>query len=215
VKHDADALIRALPDPVVAELAAHGEVVSFRKNAVVLNEEEHADTVYIVLAGRLKVYVSDVDGHAMVIGTCAPGDLLGEMSLDGGPRSASAVTLEPTVCAMVTRDELRTAIAANPEIAFHLLSCLIARARMAIGNVRSLALLDGYGRIARTLLALARPVGGVLKIAEPMTQQEFGERAGVSRDLVNRVFRELAAGGYIVQHDDRTIDLLRPLPKRW
>jgi CRP/FNR family cyclic AMP-dependent transcriptional regulator len=215
MKPDPAELIRALPNPLVAELAAQGQAVSFRKNARVLNEEEQADTIYVVLSGRLKVFVSDVEGHAMVIGTCGAGDLLGEMSLDGGPRSASAVTLEPTVCAMVTRAQLRTAIGANPEIAFHLLGCLIARARMAIGNVRSLALLDGYGRIARLLLTLARPVEGTLRVTEPMTQQEFGERAGVSRDMVNRVFGDLASGGYIAMNGDRSIDILRSLPKHW
>jgi CRP/FNR family cyclic AMP-dependent transcriptional regulator len=214
-KKDPAELIRALPNPAVADLATHGEAVSFRKNAVILNEEEHADYIYILLSGRAKVYVSDLDGHSMVIGTCEPGDLLGEMSLDGGPRSASAMTLEPTVCAVVTRAQLHGAIAANPEIAFHLLGCLIKRARMAIGNVRSLALLDGYGRIARLLLTLARPVNGALRITEAMTQREFGDRAGVSRDMVNRVFRDLAAGGYIALNDDRSIDILRTLPKRW
>jgi CRP/FNR family cyclic AMP-dependent transcriptional regulator len=190
-------------------------VVSFRKNAVVVNEEEKSDSIYILLSGRAKVYVSDLEGHSMVLGICTAGDLLGEMSLDGGPRSASAVTLEPTVCAVVRREQLRAAIAANPEIAFHLLGCLIARARIAIGNVRSLALLDGYGRIARLLLTLAQPVEGKLRVVEPLTQQEFGERAGVSRDMVNRVFRDLAAGGYITQHEDRIIDIHRALPKRW
>ncbi len=215
MKPDPATLIRDLSHPVVAELAAQGDVVSFRKNAVILNEEERADSIYILLSGRAKVYVSDLDGRTMVIGTCEPGDLLGEMSLDGGPRSASAMTLEPTVCAVVTRAQLHDAIGANPEIAFHLLGCLIKRARMAIGNVRSLALLDGYGRIARLLLTLARPVDGKLRVTEPMTQQEFGDRAGVSRDMVNRVFRDLAEGGYIVLNDDRSIDLLRTLPKHW
>ncbi len=214
-KKDPAELIKALAHPVVAELAARGDVGSFRKNAVILNEEEHADSIYILLSGRAKVYVSDLDGHTMVIGTCEPGDLLGEMSLDGGPRSASAMTLEPTVCAVVSRTQLHDAIGANPDIAFHLLGCLIQRARMAIGNVRSLALLDGYGRIARLLLTLARPVDGKLRITEVMTQQEFGDRAGVSRDMVNRVFRDLTEGGYIALNDDRSVDILRTLPKRW
>lgn len=215
MKTDPADLIRALPNPLVAELAAQGQVVSFPKNAIVLNEAEYADSVYVVLAGQIKAYVSDLDGKAMVIGLCGPGDLLGEMALDGGPRSASAVTLEPAVCAVIAREQLRAAIAANPDIAFHLIGCLIARARMAIGNVRSLALLDGYGRIARLLLSLARPTEGVFKVVEPMTQQEFGDRAGVSRDMVNRVFRDLAAGGYITQNDDRTIVLHRALPPHW
>jgi CRP/FNR family cyclic AMP-dependent transcriptional regulator len=215
----AEALIAALESPVVRDLAARGEARAYPKNAVLLNEQDVGESVYVVLSGRVKVYVSDLDGHEMVIGTCGPGDLLGEMSLDGGPRSASAMTLEPTVCSIVSRTQLAESIARNPDIAFHLIGNLIGRAREAIGHVKGLALLDAYGRIVRLMLAMARPrpggAAGELFVAERLTQQEFGDRAGTSRDMVGRVLKDLATGGYVTLNDDRTIVIHRRPPPRW
>lgn len=210
-----DPRIENLSNSAVRLLASLGEVRAYPRNAILLNEEEVADTVYVVLSGRARVYVSDADGHEMVLGICGPGDLLGEMSLDGGARSASAITLEASSCAVVTRAQLRKAIEQDAEVAFHLVTLLIGRARMAIGNVKALALLDAYGRIVQTLNRMAQPRGRERVVTEALTQQEFGERAGASRDMVNRIFKDLVAGGYITVNDDRTIVIHRPPPTRW
>lgn len=215
MSHDAVTLVQSLPQPAARLLAAQGEVRSYPRNAVLLNEQDAGDSVYVVLAGRVRVYVSDVDGREMVLGECRAGDLLGEMALDGGARAASAVTLEPTACAVVTRAQLRAAIQQDPEVAFFVMTVLIGRARMAIGNVKSLALLDAYGRIVRALYAMAKPEGDGLVVRESLTQQEFGDRAGTSRDMVNRIFKDLVAGGYIRVNDDRSIVILRKPPSRW
>ena len=69
------------------------------------------------------------------------------------------MTLEPTCCSVVTRDELRSAIGANPDIAMALIITLIDRARIATDNVKNLALMDVYGRVARLLLSLAKEEG--------------------------------------------------------
>jgi CRP/FNR family cyclic AMP-dependent transcriptional regulator len=210
-----DPRIEALANPAVRLLAARGEVRAYPRNAILLNEDDAGDTVHVVLAGRVRVYVSDTDGREMVLGVCEAGDLLGEMALDGGRRSASAITLEPCACSIVTREQLRGAIEQDADVAFHLISLLIARTRMAIGNVKGLALLDAYGRIVRTLNRLATRRDGRLVVTEALTQQEFGERAGTSRDMVNRIFKDLMAGGYISVHEDRSIEILRKLPSRW
>ncbi len=110
----------------------------------------------------------------MVLDIYGPGDYVGEMALDGRPRSASVMTLEPTTCSVVTRDELRNAISANPDIAMALISTLIDRARIATDNVKNLALMDVYGRVARLLLSLAkedrRPCRGIPRHDQPDLQ---------------------------------------------
>jgi CRP/FNR family transcriptional regulator, cyclic AMP receptor protein len=71
-------------------LAPHGAVRSFAKNAVVVNQGDETDSLYILLSGRVKAYVSEEDGREVVLSTVGVGDYFGEMVLDGGPRSASA-----------------------------------------------------------------------------------------------------------------------------
>ena len=83
----------------------------------------------------------------MTLALHGPGEYVGEMSLDGGPRSASVQAVEPTVCAVVTRETMLQHIAADPEFALALIVRLIRRARLATESARSMALLDVYSRL--------------------------------------------------------------------
>jgi CRP/FNR family cyclic AMP-dependent transcriptional regulator len=137
------------------------------------------------------------------------------MSLDGRPRSASVMAVEPTVCSALTREALRAAIVANPDLAMNLICTLIERARIATENVRSLALMDVYGRVARLLLSLAvEQPGGKMLVPERLTQQDIADRVGASRDMVSRIFKDLTTGGYVTVVD-RQITINRRPPARW
>lgn len=208
-------LIAAIGDPMVREIAARGQARSFPKNAVIINEGDRGDSVFVILSGRVKVYVSDNDGREMVLDMYTAGDYVGEMSLDGQPRSASVMTLEQTVCSVVTRDALRDAISKNPDIAMALIARLIDRARIATDNVKNLALMDVYGRVARLLLSLAKDQpDGKMVVPEKMTQQDIADRVGASRDMISRIFKDLTVGGY-VSVVDRVITINRKPPQRW
>src|SRR5205823_2141153 len=104
--------------------------------------------------------------------------------------------------------------AENPEFALHLICHLMRRTRRLTESVRSLALLDVYGRVAHVLLDLARDVDGRLVITERLTQQDIANRVGASREMVSRILRDLDRGGYIRQEEGRII-IDRPPPARW
>jgi CRP/FNR family cyclic AMP-dependent transcriptional regulator len=136
------------------------------------------------------------------------------MALDGGPRSASVITLEPTTCSIVTRDALRKHIAKDPDIAFEILAKVIRRARRATANIKNLALLDVYGRVTRLLDELAIDQDGVRMVAEKLTHQDIAERVGASREMVSRLLKDLTQGGYL-EVRERQIVLKKPLPPAW
>jgi CRP/FNR family cyclic AMP-dependent transcriptional regulator len=210
-----DARIEALADPLVRDLARGGQVRSMARNTVFIQEGETGDSLYVILSGRVKVFVADADGREMVLDFHGPGDCVGEMSLDGRPRSASVMAVEPTVCSALTREALRAAIVANPDLAMNLICTLIERARTATENVRSLALMDVYGRVARLLLSLAvEQPGGRMVVPERLTQQDIADRVGASRDMVSRIFKDLTTGGYVTVVD-RQITINRRPPARW
>ena len=127
----------------------------------------------------------------MILDMQGPGEYVGEMALDGKPRSASVMTLEPSTFAVVAREPIREAIRGNPDFALEMISKIIDRARIATSSVKDLALLDVYGRVARLLLNMAVERDGRLAIPEKLTQQEIAERVGASRDMVSRIFRDL------------------------
>jgi len=200
---------------VVRELAQRGQIRSLARNTVFINEGDQGDSLFVILSGRVKVFVADAEGREMVLDIHGPGDYVGEMALDGRPRAASVITMEPTVCSVLTRDALREAIAGNPDFAMNLICTLIERARIATENVRNLALMDVYGRVARLLLSLAvEQPDGKMVVPERLTQQDIADRVGASRDMVSRIFKDLTAGGYVTVVD-RQITINRKPPARW
>jgi CRP/FNR family cyclic AMP-dependent transcriptional regulator len=208
-------LIAAIADPMVRELANRGSVRSFPKNTVIINEGDRGESMFVILSGKVKVYVSDDDGREMILDIYGAGDYVGEMSLDGRPRSASVMTLEPTTCSVVTREALKDAVASSPDFAMKLIDTLIERARIATDNVKNLALMDVYGRVARLLLSLAKEQpDGKLVVPERMTQQDIADRVGASRDMISRIFKDLTIGGYVTVVD-RVITINRKPPARW
>lgn len=210
-----DSEIAAIADRLARTLAQRGAVRSFARGAVIIQEGDLGDGLFVVLSGRVKVYVSDEDGREMVLDHYGPGDYVGEMSLDGRPRSASVAALDPVRCSVVTRAALREAIVEDPDLAFALIGTLIDRARAATDNVKHLALMDVYGRVCRLLLSLGQPQpDGSMVVPERMTQQDIADRVGSSRDMISRVMKDLVFGGY-VSVADRIITIRRRPPKRW
>ena len=169
--------------------------------------------MFVVLSGRVKIFLSDSEGHEMILDMQGPGEYVGEMALDGKPRSASVMTMEPTAFSVVGRDPIREAIRHNPDFALDMISKIIDRARLATNSVKDLALLDVYGRVARLLLNMAVEHDGKLAIPEKLTQQEIAERVGASRDMVSRIFRDRTAAAISRSepHDHHHQEASRPL----
>lgn len=208
------AQLAAIGDAFVRELAALGRLRSYPKNTVFITEGDSSDSLFVVLSGKVKAFVSDAEGHELILNNQGPGDYVGEMALDGKPRSASVITLEPSTFSVVQREPLREAIRRNPDFALDMISKVIERAREATDNVKNLALLDVYGRVARLLLNMAVETDGKLRIPEKITQQEIAERVGASRDMVSRIFRDLTLGGYITV-ENRFVTINKKPPARW
>jgi len=203
-----------LREDVLKAIAASGVVRSYPKQTVLIAEGDVGDSLYIILAGRVKVYASSAAGREVVLNFHGAGEYVGEMSLDGAPRSASVITMEPTTCAIVNRAQFRDFLAANPDFAQHLIHTLIRRARTATENVKSLALSDVYGRLVRLLNALAVEHEGRQVVQERLTQQDIADRVGASRDMIGKLMKDLVGGGYLVV-EDRQITIVKKLPPGW
>ena len=203
-----------LAEVTLRAIASSGVVRNYPRNSILINEGDQGDSLYIVLSGRVKVYSSNQAGREVVIAFHGPGEYLGEMSLDGSPRSASVMTIEPTSCAIVTRTQFRDFILAHPDFALHLIEKLIQRVRHTTENVKSLALSDVYGRLVRLLNSLAVPQDDKLVVPEKLTQQDIAERVGASRDMISRLLKDLVSGGYLEIHE-KTITILKKPPPGW
>jgi CRP/FNR family cyclic AMP-dependent transcriptional regulator len=203
-----------LSEAEIQALAAHASKRSYPKRAVIINEGDAADALYIIVSGKVKVFAADAEGHEVLLRTQGSGEYFGEMMLDEGPRSASIMTLEPSTFLVVPKADLRHFLTINPAFAVRLIENLIHRVRALTASVKSLALMDVYGRVAGLLLELAETKGDHLIIADRLTQQDIANRVGASREMVSRILKDLSDGGYIAVQRDRII-LHRKLPTHW
>ena len=211
---DAEQLIAALESPALRELAARGRIQPYRKDVVMLQEGDHGDTLYVVLAGRVKVFATGADDREIVFDIHGPGEYVGEMALDGGPRSASVMTLEPSRFSVITTEQFKQFFAQHPDIGLELIKSLIHRVRALTKTVGNLGLLDVYGRVARLLLDLAVEENGSQVIKEHLTQQDMASRVGCSREMISRILKDLRVGGYIRMDGDHMIIAKKP-PSAW
>jgi CRP/FNR family cyclic AMP-dependent transcriptional regulator len=214
--------------PALRALAERGTPRRYRKGVVLIQEGDQGDTLYIVLSGRVRAYSEGDNEREITYGHYGPGEYVGEISLDGGPRSASVITVEPTTCVVIPRQTLLVHIGQYPEFAFELLAKVIRRARAATLTAKQLPLNDVYGRLRALLESLAVPVDegedggdgaespgeGVRLIAERLTQLDISHRVGCSREMISRLMKDLEQGGY-VRTDATGLQLLKPLPARW
>jgi len=204
-----------LTEAELCALSGHGAVKSFPKHAVIVSEGDETDSLFVIVSGRVKVFLADEGGKEIVLGTQGPGEYFGEMALDGGARSASIMTLEPSRFIVVPRRKVREFLRTQPEFSARLVEKLIRRTRALTASVKNLALMDVYGRVARLLLELAeQDEGGTLVIREKLTQRDVANRVGASREMVSRILTDLAAGGYISVKQKR-ITVHKAPPRHW
>jgi len=197
-------LFEGLAEADLRALAERTAARSFPKNAIVVNEGDRTDSLYLILSGKVKVYLGDESGKEVILDMKGPGQYFGEMVLDDKPRSATVMTIEPSQFAVLSRADFTAFLLKHPEVALQVIRNLIRVARGLNENVRSLAMLDVYGRVARALLELAVEKDGKLVI-EKLTQKDIANRVGASREMINRILRDLSQGGYVSIEGGRII----------
>ena len=201
--------------PALRTVAERGVERRYRRGTLLIQEGEPGGTLYFIVRGRLRAFTARDDGQEFTFGFYGPGETMGELSLDGGPRSASVIVEETAVCRIVTRQTLESCIAQNPSLAFELLSMVIARARGLSNRARDLALGDAYSRLAQLLRDTAVPQpDGTRWMPAPVTQEQLAGQVGCSRTMITKLLGDLAKGGY-VGVDQRRLRLLKPLPSGW
>jgi len=186
---------------------------SYPRNAVVLTEGEQGDSLYMIESGRVKVFIGDEDGREIILKILGPGQFFGEMAMvDQQPRSASVTTLEPATFMILSHGAFEAAVLKKPRIANLVLRVLAQRLRDADRKIGTLVLMDVYGRVASTLLELAVNVDGKLMVREKLSQQEIANMVGASREMVNRILKDLSERGFI-QVESKSITIInRELP---
>jgi CRP/FNR family cyclic AMP-dependent transcriptional regulator len=206
--------------PPVRALAERGELRWFDADEPIVVEGDAGDEVYVLLEGWVQALSRDPNDRDLFYSHDIAGGYFGEMTLDGGKRSATVVAKEKTLCAVVTRRTVLQLVRDNPDFAIDLLMKVIERAREATKRSKSVVQENVYQRLKKTLESLAVPadVGSSAapfpRTTPPVTHKVLASRIGASREMVSRVLKDMESGGY-VRSETRCISILKALPRDW
>lgn len=207
-------LFAELNDSELDALASRALTRTYPKNVILINEGERSFSLYIILAGSVRVFASDEDGKEVVLAILGPGECVGEMALiEDAPRSASVMTLERSKMSIISREDFIQCLQNHPSIALHLLKALSRRLRQQNRSTKNLALMGVYERVASVLKEQAVEHNGDL-IIEGLTHQRLANMVGASREMVSIVLKALKTEGYIAVQQ-RRITIKEELPAKW
>ena len=191
-------------ESVVDRFLEHCHTKSYASGNRIIHPGDPSNTLYYILHGSVKIMVEDDTGHEMVLAYLNKGDFFGEMGLFAeNERSALVIAKEQCEVAEIQYSKFRVLVQNDPDILMHMAGQLATRLRDTSRKVIDLAYLDVTGRIAHTLLDLAKqpdamthPDGMQIRI----TRQEIAKIVGCSREMAGRVLKELQQQGLISAH---------------
>ncbi len=205
-------LFSGLSDQELAHVEASATAKTYAKGTVIINEGDAGSSMFLVMHGKVKVYVSDASGKEYILAILGPGEYVGELALlDDEPRTASVETEDQSTFLVIQKDDFLSLLHDHPPIQRKLLLNLARRSRSLTEAVKNLALKDVYSRVRLLFEDLAVERDGQILIEEPMTQQAIADRVGSSREMVARIMKELVFGGY-VRIDNRRLVILQKFP---
>lgn len=179
---------------------------------LIFTEGDAGGELHVILAGKVKISRSAVDGRENLLAVLGPGDLFGELSLfNPGRRTATATAITDAQLATFSHDDLRPVIIEQPEVAAELLRALAERLRQTNDAMADLVFTDVPGRVAKALLSLAERFGETdpdgVRVHHDLTQEELAQLVGASRETVNKALSDFAGRGWL-RVDARAVVLL-------
>lgn len=204
------ALFRELTPEQLSWLSDHLHLQTFPAGSNIATVEQPGEIVYIIVGGTIKIYVDQMDGTEVILAILGSGDTVGELSLfDSAGRSANVVTMEKATLLWMDRATFWECLKTMPALTYELVHVVCNRLRLADEQIKALATLDIYGRVARQLLAIAERYGqttdnGDTMIPIRLTQSDIAGLVGASRERVNQVMVAYKQDNYIsVDHNYR------------
>lgn len=168
---------------------------TFRTGETVFQHGDPGGCMYLIRSGKVRIYLPSLDGREITLRVYGEGEVFGELSLlDGGPRTASAETVEPVQAYLLFRDDFLNLLRDHFGLVQHVLGLLVERLRYTTNYTQQLAFMSVPSRIAAVLLQLASEHdASLIKI----TQQDLANYVGTTREWVNRALKEFVNRGWV------------------
>lgn len=195
-------LLGRLPAADLDRLVSYARVVSHKADSTIFLKGSPGTGLMAVISGRVKITAPSPEGKEVILNIINPGEIFGEVALlDGKERTADAVALTDCELLVLERRDFLPFLQSRPELCVQLLAILCERLRRTSEQVEEILFLELPGRFARALLRLAQTHGERIaagtRITLPLSQREFGELVGISREGINKQLHAWQREGWI------------------
>lgn len=194
-------LLHGLPDARLDALAQACRWRSVEAGQQLLARDAPEQDVFFLVAGRVRVTTYGAQGREVAFRDVDAGEIFGDVAaIDGGPRSADVLALEPSVLAGLERAAFLDLVMREPVVARRLLERLAALVRDLSERVVELGTLGVAHRLQAELLRRAREAGVAHNRArlDPAPRHaELASRVSTNREQVTRELSALARLGLL------------------
>jgi CRP-like cAMP-binding protein len=213
-------LFSSLSDKDLDALISVAHTTRLDARAPLFHKGDDGTQIYVVIRGTLKALTTSEEGADVVFSILGAGEVFGEIALLGRPqRTATVSAITPCELLVIDRRDFLAYLRSHPEAAIELLSVLAQRLRHVSELVEDTLFLNLPVRLAKKLVHLARTHGERLaagvKIDLKLSQEEWGDLVGATRESTNKQLRAWTETGlitldhgYVVIHRPRELERL-------
>jgi CRP-like cAMP-binding protein len=183
---------------------------SFRKNEMILFEDEPDTRLFIIIKGIIKLTRITEEGREFIFSFLGEGDFFGELSLlDDEIRSTNAVAVKDATILSFNRSDYVNIFRQFPQITLNLLREMTQRLRERDRMIKSMSLQNATGKVACTILRFADDAGdinmGQVEIPRLPPHRDLANMVGTSRETISRAINWLTEEGYLQKVGSRLI----------
>lgn len=202
-------LLANLSPPELQNLGARTVRKLFSAGELIFSEGEPCSGLHMIAQGKVRIFKTSMSGREQVLALNGPGESVAELPVfDGGPFPASAIAVEDTEMAFISRRDFNAFCIEHPEVALKVLSVVGARLRRLVGIIEELSFTTIRHRLISVLVKLAQSEGKTtprgIEFQLPATHQELANQLGTVRELISRNLMRLQAEG-LLEVDARQI----------
>jgi CRP-like cAMP-binding protein len=195
-------LFADLTEDQLAQIAQRVQRRTFAFGITLFHQDMPGTMMYMIESGSVRVISIGRTGQELTLNVLGPGELFGELSLlDGQQRSATAITLAPTVAWLLSQADLKEFMHKYPPVNQAMILILVERVRSIARRLEAMTFQDVLGRLAYELLSLAersgQPSDKGVEITIPLTQVDLATMVGATRESVNKSVSILRSKGLI------------------
>lgn len=182
----------------------------FKKGEYIYVPNEHADRIYFLTEGRVKIGAYGEGGKEITKAILSNGEVFGELSLIGADKRRDfAYVMEPTTLCVITVDEMKSLMREYSGLQLFLMKIMGNRVLEMEHRLESLVFRDSRTRIVDYLINLAHKkgqrVGYETLVRRFLTHQEIANLTATSRQTVTTVLNELRGKNLITFNRKRLL----------